>query len=133
MICLNNEISEYRSIRDGRIVIFKDFIYNIETKIDKNIRWRCQVRTCREKMITNINMTLISETIHNHPPDKSKVIRLKTNSEILERYINTREPAHEIISKMNVKIPTENIEYMNRYRSLIDRVAKIRNRKLENF
>ncbi|KAG0439541.1 hypothetical protein DMUE_2359 [Dictyocoela muelleri] len=116
MIISNNKIIEYKSKRGGRIIVVKDFIYNFETKIKENLGLRFQNRKYRGKIVTDTLLILISETNHNHKPDKSKITQIMAHSKLLDKSLNTRETANEIVSNIKAIIPIEHIEFMNKPR-----------------
>ncbi|KAG0435686.1 hypothetical protein DMUE_4593 [Dictyocoela muelleri] len=128
-----NDILKYKSKRGGRLIIQNNFIYNFECFINENCRWRCQIRTCRGKLITDSKFSILGSIEHNHSADLVRVIRIKAHAILRDRSLSTSKTPDEIVSKIKAEIPENHIKLMNNPKSFIDCVTKIRKKETGRF
>jgi hypothetical protein len=126
----NHTMKEILSKRNKRILITNGYIYNIEkTNQAGNSVWRCKLRCCKGRMVTNTSKEIISVINHNHngceATCQAEIMRYKIKS----ASENSNNPVLEMLSNV-VKNCDENvIAKLPKLASLKDSITRIRNKK----
>ncbi|KAG0442293.1 hypothetical protein DMUE_0378 [Dictyocoela muelleri] len=128
-----NDILEYKGKRGGRLIIQNNFIHNFNCFVNENCRWRCQIRTCRSKLITDSEFSILGSIEHNHSADLVRVTHFKAQAILRDRSLSTSETPYKIVSKIKAEIPENHINLLNNPKSFIDRVTKIRKKEPGRF
>ena len=127
------EIKEYKSKRNGRIIVLDDYIYNFHKEMGDNIQWRCQERTCKCMCVTNKTLKFIRKTEHNHLVKKEKLAHLKVMNIIKNRVEKTAESSVQIKDYVLRNLDTETKDESKKLKSIIDRSTKVRNAQRGEF
>ncbi|XP_068204434.1 FLYWCH-type zinc finger-containing protein 1-like [Palaemon carinicauda] len=92
--------------RGGRKLLYNEYTYNVDTKINDTTYWRCEKRkVCKGRIITT-NATLPeSSSDHSHPPDSAHVSVLKALDDMKTRAKQIEEVTSSVIDKTIDEMP----------------------------
>ncbi len=83
-------LEKYESSRGGIVVIHEDFIYNIDRRVEVNIRYRCATRSCRGFLLISAADEIIRLGEHNHDKTPKKAEKIKALAIMKGRALSTR-------------------------------------------
>ncbi|RVD90514.1 hypothetical protein TUBRATIS_31300, partial [Tubulinosema ratisbonensis] len=70
---------------------------------------------------------------HNHTTEEAKIKKILALNLIKERSNNTKELSFDIITTVSSRLDQETIRNMPKYKSLVEKINRIRNKKNETF
>jgi hypothetical protein len=121
------------SQRNSQLLIFNNYIYNID-KIDKEwTRWRCQQRGCLASVVISSDRVAKSVGVHSHSEETSKIMKLNFLKQLKAKAIESKIRARDIVIDCTSKLDDETIKFMPHLKSLVNCVTRQRNKIIGNF
>lgn len=118
-----------KSARGGKLMIYKDYIYNYTDIKARVERYRCQNRTCKGCVYVE-NEKISKEVDHDHSPVPHKIKKIQSMRKIKDLATNTTKSANKII--IDTIKNEENLDIIPKVTSIKDFIRKTRN-KMINF
>ena len=76
------EIEYIQSQRGQKLLIFEGYIYTKHSDKVTNIRWRCQLRSCKGLIVVDLEDKILSFLEHDDPANMAKIEVLKVKNNI---------------------------------------------------
>ncbi|KAG0435680.1 hypothetical protein DMUE_4599, partial [Dictyocoela muelleri] len=124
----HGKIKIIKSQRNGKLLLFEGYAYNMHKDINEITTWRCRNRKCPGRIIVSQNSHKL-KNMHNHDSDfeKNEALFLKYN--VVRRALKTSERSRDILNSV-IRIATTPISnHLPQTRNFIDMITKTRKKK----
>jgi hypothetical protein len=105
------------------------FFYNIDIIVKDEQRLRYHPRKCIVKLFTNLENEYIRENTHSHEPDNNKARSISISHALKQNALQYNERANEIVSSVTNNVHDSELGILNKNKSMIDLITKVRTRK----
>lgn len=117
----------------GENLIYDDYIYNKDKKLKEKTRWRCQSRDCTSDLFVMENEDILVDRVHNHPPNNSKILKIKALNLLKEKSKIAQIDANTMITTISTSLNDDVLKIFPSYKSLNDKIVKQRKKEIVKF
>ncbi|KAK3083881.1 hypothetical protein FSP39_004588 [Pinctada imbricata] len=87
-------------------LVYEDFRFQVKSRRDDRIYWRCSVRSCPARISTLHMIPTEPNPLHNHPADAIQIRIMETMNEIKKRCREETKPIPLVYSEETSKLRT---------------------------
>lgn len=100
------QVSFVDNERGGQSLVYQNYRFQVKTRRDDRVYWRCAVRTCRATINTLNNIPVKFNIQHNHPANPAKLEANKVLQHIKKRCRQETTPVPSIYKQEIAKLRT---------------------------
>lgn len=127
-----SELKICKSKRNGKLLIYQHYVYNLSTKGTQYISWRCKRRGCTGRIHTNEEITVVIKLVcHDHCADIEEENQILLNDELKKRCMETAENFYDALTVCRTKC-NQNLSFKKVYKNMNDDYVRLQNKKLCN-
>jgi hypothetical protein len=124
-----DEIRYLNSQRNNTMLLYRAYVFNLHSKNENSVRWRCSTRKCKAYIIIKHDIEVFCSNDHTHPNDELKIVKLSLLGKLREKAKKTQNSAVEIITRETCSLNDESLSEIPKYSYLIDVIKKERNKR----